>query len=258
MQAASLSVMFLGTGAYDFSGAVLPYKYVRPVPSTAHTEAEEASGGGVGKGAMIGIILGACCAAAAVLVVGGGIALRRHRAKKEASGQALVRRWEAERRAADDARRAAADARRAASQKQLDRVLARSAKAAAQPPSSMDRMRAALGLPPRDHLAAAAARVDAADAAAARASKAKLSTDGSSSGGAVTLQATTPAQPAGAAAAAAAAAAPAEELQTVVVRQAPGTPRAAAAAAAAAPSWATRDPGQPERKRGFFTFGSKS
>lgn len=245
VQAATLDVMFLGTGAYDFSGAVLPYKYVRPVARTAHTEAAEAETGSSGKGALIGIILGACCAAVAVVVVGGAIALRRHRAKKEVSGQALVRRWESERRAADDARRAAADARRAASQKQLDRVLARSAKEAAQP-SSLDRMRSKLGLPPKDHLAAAAARVDKADAAAAAADKAKSRGSSSGGSGAVTLQATMPAEPA---------AAPAEELQTVVVRQAPSTPRAAGAPA---PSWATRDPGQPERKRGFFTFGSKS
>lgn len=255
MSATSLDIMFLGSGPYAFKP--LPYKYVRPAASgTTHTaEEEEASSAGTSKGALIGIILGACCAAVAVAVVGGAIAIRRHRKKREVDGKALVSRWEAERRAADDARRAAAEARRAVSQKQLDRVLARSQKAAAAAaaPSGFDRMRAAVGLPPRDPLAVAAARVDASEAAAAGRRSAPARSSSSAGDAAQPLPAADynassgRPSPAPSVVSEAHTAGSEVPLTTVVVRQ----------GGSSAPSWASRDPGLPAPpKRGFFTFGS--
>ncbi len=169
--------------------------------------------------------------------------------------------------------------RRASSQRALDRVLSKDGKTSSssgRPPraassvtansstqsgSSLDRMRAALGLR-KDHLAAAAARMDAADAAAAAASSSSARRAPSTAGSDIA----TP-LPAADFNASSGHPSPAPSvmsevtqgssvgsevpLTSVVVRQV----GAAGSSSAPAPSWATRDPGQAPKKGGFWTFG---
>lgn len=274
LSAKSVDIVFLGSGPYQFTP--LPFKYVRPAAAADEATAVEAeASSGTSNGTLIGIILGAVCGVVLLVAIASAFAIRRHRMKKQ-DGQALVRKWEAERRCAEESRRAAMEERRAASQRALDKVLSKDGKSASSRPprstssvtassssqpsasNSLDRMRAVLGLR-RDHLAAAAARMDAAEAAAA-ASSARRVPSIAGSDVATPLQAAdfnassgrpSPAPSVVSEATQGSSQGSEAPLTSVVVRQT----GAASSSAAPAPSWATRDPGQAPKKGGFWTFG---
>lgn len=252
----TVDIMFLGSGPYKFTP--LPERYTRPVATApspvAGVEVEASTGGN--KGLLLGAILGGVCAAVIVAAIVATVLIRRKRAKK-ADSKGVVKRWESERKQAEDFRLKQAEERRQASLKSLERHLPKSSRskkgsaaaaaAAAAPRApnlpNLDRLREALGLQPRDHLAAAAARLDAAEAAEAAASASMpLPTadyNASSSGG------PSPARSVTSETHTAGSEVPLTGGNTVVVR--------APAPAAAGPSWATRDPGAPAPKGGLFS-----
>ncbi|PRW45502.1 hypothetical protein C2E21_5737 [Chlorella sorokiniana] len=275
LSAKSVDIVFLGSGPYQF--APLPFKYVRPAAAADEAGAVEAeASSGTSNGTLIGIILGAVCGVVLLVAIVSAFAIRRHRLKKQ-DGQGLVRKWEAERRYAEESRRAANEERRAASQRALDKVLSKDGKSSSSRPPrptssvtansfssqpsgsfSLDRMRTALGLR-RDHLAAAAARMDAAEAATA-ASSARRAASTSGSDVATPLPAAdfnassgrpSPAPSVMSEATQASSVGSEVPLTSVVVRHTGG----AASSSAPAPSWATRDPGQAPKKGGFWGFG---
>ncbi|PSC69378.1 dolichyl-diphosphooligosaccharide-glycosyltransferase subunit 2 [Micractinium conductrix] len=178
----ALYIMHLGSGPWAF--AALPQRYERVAEDHGSGATVAASTTGPNKGLLLGVILGGVCAAMIALAVVVVVVSRRRRARKF-DGQSTVQRWEAERQQADEYRRQQQEQRRQASQKALDKVhsksgrsasslsSSRSSAAAAAPARSprlaggLDRLRRGLGLGPRDHLAAAAARMEAAEAASA-------------------------------------------------------------------------------------------
>ncbi|KAL4447819.1 hypothetical protein ABPG75_005038 [Micractinium tetrahymenae] len=282
----AVDILYLGSGKWEF--APVPQRYHRGLDSgsdTASNATATASAGTTNKGTIIGIALGAGCGVAVLLAIVTVVVLRRRRAKK-LDGRAVVRRWESERRQADEFRLSQAEQRRAASQRATARALSKSqrgsgagAGGATNPLTlnatsyqprlpNLERLRDALGLR-RDHLAAAAAKVDAAEAAQATATAAAAPASAaqaaasprrsSSSGGTELKRSFTtfgsaregkrpgPSDTAGSEA----------PLTTVVVRPQGGPPATAAAAPApaaapAGPSWAMRDPAATKSSGGGF------
>jgi hypothetical protein len=101
LNASSAQIIFLGSGPYKFrSLAQAPPRYIRPeyipAPSASATAAAPASPGNT---KLVGIVVG--CVVAGV-IAGGALLVcwmrRRQSPQQKLSGQALVRKWEWERR----------------------------------------------------------------------------------------------------------------------------------------------------------------
>ena len=143
--------------------------------------------------------------------------------------------------AAEEYRRKTGDERRQASLRALEKAKQPKSQRGLKPPS-LDALRGALGLGPKDHLAAAAAKLDAAEAASVTTPLPAADYNAPSSGN--------PSPPASVySEASAGSEAP---LTTVVVRTQQAQQQQQQRAAGPAPSWASRDPGAQQKSGGFW------